>query len=122
MASTNAFLEALQARQEEPLLRHVSGTIRFDLRRGETIEPWLVTVDDGTVSVRRRAGRADCTARMDADLFEAIARGEANAYAAALRGEIEIEGQPALLLTFQRLFPGALGSDRSRAETLGSPR
>jgi putative sterol carrier protein len=52
-------------------------------------------------------------------LFEAIARGDANAFAAALRGEIEIEGDAALLLAFQRLFPGprepaAAGAPRSR--------
>jgi hypothetical protein len=48
-----------------------------------------------------------------APLFERVARGEANALAAALRGEIDVEGEPGLLMAFERLFPGPGGVTQS---------
>ncbi len=107
---------------EEPLLRHVSGTIRFDLRQGDAVEPWTVEVADGRVSVSHRRTKADCTATADAEIFDAVSRGEMNAVSATLRGDIEVEGQVALLLAFQRLFPGPASPERTRAETTGSGR
>jgi putative sterol carrier protein len=35
-----------------------------------------------------------------------MAAGKVNAFAAVLRGAIKIEGDPRLLVLFQRLFPG----------------
>jgi putative sterol carrier protein len=91
------------------VLRNLNGTIRFDLRDGKSVESWLLTVGEGDVKVSHRKGKADCVAVLDAALSDAIMTGEANAFAAALRGEIELEGEVALLLEFQRLFPGPPG-------------
>jgi putative sterol carrier protein len=115
MASVPTFLESLQAQGQQPALRHVAGTIRFDIRREGSSEPWLVSIDDGRVSVSREDAAADCVAAMDEGLFADIASGRVNAFAAALRGEIEMQGQVALLLAFQRLFPGPPDGGRTRS-------
>src|SRR5215207_8949269 len=119
MAEAPAFLEALVTRGDEPLLRGVAGTIRFDLRRGRTIDPWTVSIADGAVSMTHRKLVADCVATMDEQVFRSVAAGEMNAVAAALRGEIEIAGDPALLLAFQRIFPGPTEDARVRSATSG---
>lgn len=115
------FFASLQRGVDQPALRHLNGNIRFDLEGDKAVESWLVTMDDGHVAVSRRKAGADCIAAMDAGLFAELVHGEANAVAAFLRGDIEIEGQSALLLAFQRLFPGPPsdrrvkgGADRSR--------
>ena len=122
MGLTSAFLDAVQARHDDPALRGVSGTIRFDLLHDGSIQPWLVTISDGRASVSQRKVKADCIARMEEDLFAGLTLGEANAVSAALRGEIEIEGDVSLLLAFQRLFPGPPVTKRSGTERTGSPR
>jgi len=119
MADASQFFQGLVGR-DKPLLRHLSGTVRFDLRQDGRLDHWFVAVDDGDVAISRRNAKADCVARMDADLFDALIRGEVNAVSATFRGDIEIEGQPALLLAFQRLFPGPpAGTARGRAERSG---
>jgi putative sterol carrier protein len=97
------------------VLRQLAGTIRFDLQRGDSTERWTLALRNGDVSISHRKGKADCVATLDARLFEALAKGEANAFTAALRGDIELEGQPALLLEFQRLFPGPPQDRRGQA-------
>jgi putative sterol carrier protein len=66
------------------------------------------------VKVSRRKAKADCVASSERALFDAVASGQANAFAAALRGEIDLEGEVALLLEFQRLFPGPPGGRPAR--------
>ncbi len=46
---------------------------------------------------------------MDREFCDALVTGETNGFAAALRGDISLEGEVALLLEFQRLFPGPPG-------------
>jgi hypothetical protein len=43
---------------------------------------------------------------MERPLFNKLARGDTNAMAAVLRGEIGIKGDPELLVLFQQMFPG----------------
>ena len=47
--------------------------------------------------------------RADKAVFDRVASGEQNGMAAFLRGAIEVEGDQALLLPFQRLFRPAQG-------------
>jgi putative sterol carrier protein len=105
-ATTAAFFAELAERGHEPLLHAASGTVRFDLRDGENVERWLVAIDRGTVSVTRKREKADCVVFTDRRLFDRIVTGQANAMTAFLRGLIGLEGDPQLLLLFQRLFPG----------------
>ena len=106
MTETERFFGELARDPRPDPMRHLSGSIRFDLRHDGGIGRYLVTIDDGSVSVSRRNAPADCVVRTDEQMFEALARGEANAITAYLRGDIELDGPPALLLAFQRLLPG----------------
>ena len=102
---TATFFEQLGRRGHEPLLVNASGTIRFDLVADGKLTHWLVSVDGGAVAVSRRRSRADCVVRADKALFSACTRGDANAMAAMLRGELTYEGDPELLVRFQRVLP-----------------
>jgi putative sterol carrier protein len=90
-----------------PQLRNLDATIRFDLEDGSSTRHWLLTLDHGTVRVSHRKGRADAIIHTDVDLFDRLVTGQANAMAAALRGQICIEGDPGLLVAFQRILPGS---------------
>ena len=74
---------------------------------------WSVAVKKGDVSVSQAKGKADCVVTTDRPLFNAIVRGERNAMAAILRGEIGVEGDPELLVLFQRVFAGPAESIRA---------
>jgi putative sterol carrier protein len=105
--ATTAFFQELAARGCESALAEISGTIRFDLRDGDSrMVRWLVTISDGDVGVSHRNAKADCVVRTDQAIFDRIVKGEANAMAAFLRGAIDLEGDRGLLLAFQRVFPG----------------
>jgi putative sterol carrier protein len=122
MPSAPPFLERLAARGEEPLLRDLNGSIRFDLRRGTVVDPWTISIADGAISMTHRKLAADCVATMDEATFGSIASGEMNAFAAALRGDIQISGDAAILLAFQRIFPGPPLDEQRRSEAVGGSR
>ena len=98
--------EQLGAVEQLPLLKRGSGTMLFELTGGTRTERWRVTVDKGRVAVARGNGPADCAFRADRKLFTRMAAGRVNAFAAVLRGEVTVEGDPRLLVLFQRLLPG----------------
>jgi putative sterol carrier protein len=113
--TTMKFFERLTRRGHEPLLAKVTGTARFEVVRGERTDHWLLTIVKGDMSVSRDNAPADCTIRADADFLERMARGEANAMAAVLRGEVQCTGDVELLLAIQRLLPGPPAQQRSNA-------
>ncbi len=104
--ATTEFFDDLNARGHEPLLQKATGTLRIDLSNGKRRARWLVAVKKGDVSVSHANAKADCVVRMDQALFEQIVTGKENATAALLRGLVAVEGNPQLLVLFQRLFPG----------------
>ena len=104
--ATTEFFEDLDARGHEPLLEKATGTLRIELSNGKRRARWLVTVKKGDVTVSHANAKADCVVRMDQALFERIVTGRENATAALLRGLVAAEGNPQLLVLFQRLFPG----------------
>jgi putative sterol carrier protein len=103
--SAAEFFHALGHRGREPLLEKATGSIRFDLVDGTRTDRWLLTVDNGEVSVSRKNSAAHCVVRADRALFDAMATGEVNGMAAYLRGELTFEGDPELLVLIQRLLP-----------------
>jgi putative sterol carrier protein len=107
------FFQALASGRPHPELENAKGTLRFDLSdtRKRTAR-WLVALENGTVTVSRRNAKANCIVRADKAVFDRVASGKQNAMAALLRGAIEVEGDPALLLSFQRLFPAPPRSTR----------
>ncbi len=103
---TSEFFDELDRRGHEPLLEKATGTVRFDLRNGKTVDRWLVTVKKGDVGVSRKNVGADCVVTADRALFDGVASGRTNAFAALLRGAMGVEGDVRLLVAFQRLLPG----------------
>ena len=104
------FFRGLADRGREPLLRNVSGTLRFDLVDGDRVEHWYLTIKNGDISVSHQDAEADAVVRTGKMLFEGITAGRVNAMAAALRGALVPRGNLALVVSFQRLFPGPAAS------------
>lgn len=112
---TATFFEDLGRREREPLLEKAEGTIRFDLATDGRVEHWLVRLDGGAVAVSRRRASADCVVHAEKALFDALARGDANAMTALLRGELTFDGDPELLARFQRVLPANPGRTGKRS-------
>jgi putative sterol carrier protein len=55
--------------------------------------------------VSHKNAHADCIVRADSAVFDGIAGGEVNPVAAVLRGAIDIEGDPELLMLLLRRSP-----------------
>jgi putative sterol carrier protein len=104
--AAGALFERLGAVEQLPLLKRASGTMLFELTGAPRTERWRVIVEQGDVQVARGPGPADCVLRADRKLFARMAAGKVNAFAAVLRGAVTIEGDPRLLVLFQRLLPG----------------
>jgi len=104
------FFHELAERGREPLLQNVSGTLRFDLVDGERVEHWYLTIKNGNVVVSHSDAEADAVVRTAKALFEGMTAGRVNAMAAALRGALVPRGNLALVVSFQRVFPGPAAS------------
>ncbi len=104
--ATAEFFERLGRTGHEPLLEKATGRIRFELVNGKQTERWLVAHDKGDVAVSHKSGQTDCNVRTSKALFEEIVTGRENAMAAVLRGAVEVDGRPELLMLFQRILPG----------------
>ena len=113
---TTAFFERLVVQGRSPLLRSESGTLRFDLKDGDSKEFWSVTIKKGAVSLSREDGPADCIVHAEKALFDGMVAGKVNATAATLRDALTIEGDAGLFLFFQRLFPGPTGAETDKPQ------
>ena len=116
------FFDQLSNRGQGSIPHRATGSLRIDLQGDGVTQRWFVTLDDGDVSVSRRNGRADCVVRTSPEVFEGLVGGRVNAFAATLRGVLEIEGDPTLLVLFQRAFPGPPTRTPKHAATTGSGR
>ena len=105
MAShTDAFFEALAQRKHVPGLAGRHSAIRFELTGGKQVDHWTVAIDNGDLTVTPSEGDADCVIYSDAKLFDRIASGQTNPFAAVLRGAILADGDPEHLVAARRLF------------------
>jgi putative sterol carrier protein len=103
------FFDELGSRGHEPLLGKATGSARFDVVDGKRTERWLLTIDKGDIHVSRKNAAADCVVHADKAFLDQAVAGDRNFYAAVLRGEVTIEGDPKLLVLLQRLFPRPTG-------------
>jgi putative sterol carrier protein len=103
---TAEFFGALVEHGRDPLLERANGTVRFDLKEGKRVDRWLVSLENGEVTVSRGTGDADCVVRADKALFDEIAAGKENGTAAVLRGAMTIDGEMQLMMVLRRVFPG----------------
>jgi putative sterol carrier protein len=105
MAShTDAFFEALAQRGHLPGLIGRHAKIRFELSGGKQVDHWTVAIDDGDLAVTPTSSEADCVIYSDAKLFDRIAAGETNPFAAVLRGAVLADGDPEQFVAARRLF------------------
>ena len=100
------FFERLTRGGPDRLPGRADGSLRIDLTSGTTIERWFITMHGGDVSVSHRNAKADSVIRTSKDQFEGMIAGTVNAMSAALRGVVSLEGDPTLLVQFQRALPG----------------
>jgi hypothetical protein len=113
--ASDGFFEQLNDRGYEPLLAKTTGTLCVELVHGEQSDRYFVTITKGAVSVSRDAADVHCRVSSPMPLFERVVQGEVNAMAAVLRGDMTVDGDPGILLLFQRLFPGPPNSSHPRA-------
>jgi len=106
-----SLLEALAERSRERPITAFNGIVRFDVRDGDRVDEWYLTIAKGVVTVAREGGEPDCVVTGDVTTFDAVLRGKANAMAALLRGALAAQGKFILMTALQRLFPGSPGAD-----------
>jgi putative sterol carrier protein len=112
---TDEFFDHLSHRGHEPLVARINGAMRFDIvHRGET-DSYRLTIDRGHLAVTRDSGPADCVIRMDRRVMDTIVTGEANPLAALLRGALSAEGNPEMMVIFQRLLPPPANARQANA-------
>ena len=111
--TTAAFIDGLATRGFEPLMDGVTARIRLEVMDGRTTGEWLVDIKEGELSVEKGGGEADCVIRATHETFDDLAAGRTNAMAAYLRGRVAVEGDPRLLVRFQRLFPAPVGMPKA---------
>ncbi|MEV4756135.1 SCP2 sterol-binding domain-containing protein [Micromonospora sp. NPDC049559] len=104
--ATAKFFESLERRGHEPLLEKATGTLRVDLRTDHYTEHWTIHINRGDLSVSREQRDAEAVVGSSPELFERLVRGEENAVAAMLRGDMTVFGNLQLILRVERLFPG----------------
>jgi predicted lipid carrier protein YhbT len=114
---TDEFFEELNHRGYDPLVARVQGTLRFEVTHRGATDVHNVTVDRGHLSVSGDGGHADCAIRVERSVFDAIVSGKSNAMAALLRGALSAEGNPEMMVIFQRLLSPAPNRMRHDAVT-----
>ena len=107
----SGLLAALAERSHERPVTAFNGVVRFDVRDGERVDQWYLTIVKGVVTVGRAGDEPDCVLAGDLVTFDAVLSGKANAMAALLRGAFVAQGEIVLLTGLQRLFPGSPGAD-----------
>jgi len=99
--TTREFFEGLPARADASKLAGMNNSYSFDI---ENAGKWLVTIADGTVSVRDGEGEADCTISATDENFQKILSGEQNATSAYMTGKLKIKGDMGAAMKLQKLF------------------
>ena len=95
------FFETLPGRVASSKVSGMNNSYLFDI---EDAGMWLVTVEDGVVSVREGEGEADATISASNENFERILSGEQNATAAYMSGKLKIKGDMGAAMKLQKLF------------------
>jgi putative sterol carrier protein len=98
------FFNGLAQRGFEPLLRHDSGSIRFDVKDGGAVDHWRVTNHQGTVTVGRDDAAADTVVTQDRAVLVDLIQGKENMINALFLGQVGLSGDNERAISFQRLF------------------
>ena len=87
-------------------------TVRLDATHAGSVRHWYVTADGGRLEVTDSAADADCVIGADRTVLEELVTGRRNAMSSLLRGQLNLSGDPDVLVRLQRLFPGPAGQAR----------
>jgi putative sterol carrier protein len=98
------FFNKLAERGYEPLLRHNSGSIRFDVTDGGAVDHWRVTIDQGKVTVGQDDAAADTVVTQDRAVLVDAIEGKRNMMIALGLGQVGLSGDSERAVSFQRLF------------------
>ena len=96
--------EEVARRGHDARLAGLRGRYRFDV---EGVGSWLVTVNDGALTVEETRGEAECIISGDAVDALRIARGEQNLLTAFLQGRVDVDGDLTLAQRWRGLLPSA---------------
>ena len=99
--SARDFFEALPARADSAKLAGMNNSYLFDV---EGAGMWLVTVQDGVLSVREGDGEADTRITASEENFQRILSGEQNPTSAYMTGKLRIKGDMGAAMKLQKLF------------------
>ena len=100
--SVQEFFDGLASRADAEKTAGMNNSYLFDI---EGAGQWLVTVQDGAVSVADGGGgEADTTITTTEDSFMAIVRGEQNPTTAYMTGKLKIKGDMGAAMKLQKLF------------------
>jgi putative sterol carrier protein len=101
MAETQEFFDTLPSRADSSKTAGMNNSYLFDI---EGAGKWVVTVDDGTVSVAEGEGDADVTISTNEENFGKIVAGELNPTTAYMTGKLKIKGDMGAAMKLQKLF------------------
>jgi putative sterol carrier protein len=99
--NTREFFEGLESRVDSSKTAGVNNSYLFDI---EGAGQWLVSVNDGAVSVTEGGGDADTTISTSEDTMMAVVRGEQNPTTAYMTGKLKIKGDMGAAMKLQKLF------------------
>ena len=101
MAETQEFFDTLPSRADSSKTAGMNNSYLFDI---EGAGKWVVTVDDGAVSVAEGEGDADVTISTNEENFGKIVAGELNPTTAYMTGKLKIKGDMGAAMKLQKLF------------------
>jgi putative sterol carrier protein len=101
MAETQEFFDTLPSRADASKTAGMNNSYLFDI---EGAGKWVVTVDDGAVSVAQGEGDADVTISTNEENFGKIVAGELNPTTAYMTGKLKIKGDMGAAMKLQKLF------------------
>jgi putative sterol carrier protein len=101
--SVQEFFQSLESRADTSKTAGMNNSYLFDI---DGAGQWLVTVDDGKVSVAEGGGGGDADATISAseEVFQKIVAGEQNPTSAYMTGKLKIKGDMGAAMKLQKLF------------------
>jgi putative sterol carrier protein len=99
--SVQEFFDSLSTRTDAEKTAGMNNSYLFDI---EGAGQWVVSVNDGAVSVAEGGGEADTTITTSEESFLAISRGELNPTSAYMTGKLKIKGDMGAAMKLQKLF------------------
>jgi putative sterol carrier protein len=99
--SVQEFFDGLAARADAEKTAGMNNSYLFEI---EGAGEWLVSVQDGSVSVSQGSGEADTTITTSEETMLAVISGEQNPTTAYMTGKLKIKGDMGAAMKLQKLF------------------